>query len=356
MDKKYNIAIIGGGVVGSICSFILAENKHQVTLYDDEIYSATKAALGIICPWFSQRRNKPWLKLVLKGSEFYYDLNKMLKELDIDTSYFRENGTIILRKEKETLLKLQKQGNDLGIQSTLLTPNQIKKIFPSFIGDENGLLVKSGSSVDGLKMIETFKQAAFKFNFRYFKKTININDILSDYDYIICCAGIGNKKILEDLGFDIDLRASKGQLIISEPLNVKENLITLMPKGEIDIMPNLDTSLTVGASHQNDDNFNLEFDENILNKIKKDASIYIQDFDKIEIKEKKLGIRTYTSDYGVFVGKINEKVIAAGGLSSSGLSSGPYIAKIIKDIIEENQSDIDLSLYDPKKYLKNKEK
>ena len=53
------VAIIGAGIVGSTAAYYLSKNPaYQVTVFDYGQGQATKAAAGIISPWFSKRRNK----------------------------------------------------------------------------------------------------------------------------------------------------------------------------------------------------------------------------------------------------------------------------------------------------------
>ena len=53
------VAIIGAGIVGSTAAYYLSkEAQVDVTVYDHGVGQATKAAAGIISPWFSKRRNK----------------------------------------------------------------------------------------------------------------------------------------------------------------------------------------------------------------------------------------------------------------------------------------------------------
>ena len=37
-------------------------------------WAKTKAAAGIISPWFSKRRNKAWYRLARLGADFYQEL------------------------------------------------------------------------------------------------------------------------------------------------------------------------------------------------------------------------------------------------------------------------------------------
>ena len=49
------VAIIGAGIVGSTAAYYLSkEAKVDVTVYDHGVGQATKAAAGIISPWFFQ--------------------------------------------------------------------------------------------------------------------------------------------------------------------------------------------------------------------------------------------------------------------------------------------------------------
>ena len=49
------VAIIGAGIVGSTASYYLSKEEGiELTVFDEGLGQATKAAAGIICPWFSK--------------------------------------------------------------------------------------------------------------------------------------------------------------------------------------------------------------------------------------------------------------------------------------------------------------
>ena len=69
------IAIIGAGIVGSTAAYYLQKNgQKEVTLFDYGQGQATKAAAGIISPWFSKRRHKAWYRMARLGADFYLSL------------------------------------------------------------------------------------------------------------------------------------------------------------------------------------------------------------------------------------------------------------------------------------------
>ena len=69
------VAIVGAGIVGATAAYYLSKEADiEVTVFDFGHGQATKAAAGIISPWFSKRRNKDWYKMARLGADFYVDL------------------------------------------------------------------------------------------------------------------------------------------------------------------------------------------------------------------------------------------------------------------------------------------
>ena len=87
------VAIIGAGIVGSTAAYYLSkEAQATVTVYDQGVGQATKAAAGIISPWFSKRRNKAWYRLARLGADFYQELVADLAQDGINTDFYQQTG------------------------------------------------------------------------------------------------------------------------------------------------------------------------------------------------------------------------------------------------------------------------
>ena len=98
------IGIVGSGIVGSTAAYYLARAGYEVTVFDEGIGQATSASAGIICPWFTLRRNKPWYFLVSNGAEFYRDMMQDLQADGFDTSdIFQQDGALIMRDKENRI-------------------------------------------------------------------------------------------------------------------------------------------------------------------------------------------------------------------------------------------------------------
>ena len=101
------VAIIGAGIVGSTAAYYLSkEAQVDVTVYDHGGGQATKAAAGIISPWFSKRRNKAWYRLARLGADFYQELVADLAKDGIKTDFYQQTGVYLLKKKEEKLDEL----------------------------------------------------------------------------------------------------------------------------------------------------------------------------------------------------------------------------------------------------------
>lgn len=93
------IAIIGGGIVGSTAAYYLRKyGQEKVTIFDYGKGQATKAAAGIICPWFSKRRNKAWYQLARLGADFYQELVSDVIADGYITDFYKQTGVYLVKK------------------------------------------------------------------------------------------------------------------------------------------------------------------------------------------------------------------------------------------------------------------
>lgn len=341
---KEKIAIIGGGIVGSTAAYYLTRNGYSVTLFDEGTGQATRAAAGIICPWFTLRRNQPWYFLVSNGAEFYRQLiNDLTNDGYPTADLFQEQGALIIRKNQKSLerdleqgaIKREKSPSIQEIQT--IHSDELTNIFPLLNTPFDATYVQGGARVDGEALIDTLHTAIEDLGGIIIKEkatlkkenTINTKSLGEKiFAKTLLSAGAWLPDLLTPLGYQVDIRPQKGQLytIYSSEWQDKKWPV-VMPPGKVDIIPNDHGEIVIGATHEDDGGYDLTLDPKKLAELTEHAKNWIPNIDQYPIHSTRVGIRAYTSDYAVLVGAVPEMkhTWAVSGLGSSGLTSGPYI-------------------------------
>lgn len=358
MMTNLSIGIIGGGIVGSTAAYYLARQGYKVTLFDEDTGQATKAAAGIICPWFTLRRNKPWYFLVSNGAEFYHQLIKDLNEDGYATNHLYQTvGTIIPRKNQPSLERdvqrakerLQQSPAIIGVET--LAREEVGEHFPLLQSDYGATLVKGGARVDGKALIDTLNKAFQQLKGTYINKRVHLSRTLDQvtvhtsqnsysFDRLLLASGAWLPNLLNPLGFEVMIRPQKGQLYSAFNKEwIGNQWPVVMAPGKFDIIPNENGEIVIGATHEDDRECNLDIEMERINQLVTFAEEWLPGFSQYAIHQIKVGIRAYTPDSGVLVGQVPalSNVWAVSGLGSSGLTSGPFIGYQWSQLIHTGQ-------------------
>lgn len=204
------VAIIGSGIVGSTASYYLSkEAQVDVTVYDHGVGQATKAAAGIISPWFSKRRNKAWYRLARLGADFYQELVEDLAKDGIKTDFYQQTGVYLLKKNEDKLDELyqlalsRREESPLIGDLAILNKEEVAQQFPGLQGFEKLVYASGGSHVEGALLTETLLKAS---GARVIKEEVALS--VSDhgyqiagenYDQVILATGAWLGQMLEHL-------------------------------------------------------------------------------------------------------------------------------------------------------------
>ena len=251
------IAIVGAGIVGSTAAYYLSKEKDaEVTVFDHGLGQATKAAAGIISPWFSKRRNKAWYRMARLGADFYQDLVSDLEKDGYDTSFYDQSGVALLKKDDSKLDALYQHAETRLEESPIIGELSIKNAedLPEFIGFDHYLYASGGARVEGAELTATLIEAS---GFVKVEGPVTLSPLdngtyeinAQTFDKVILACGAWLGQTLEPLGFEVDVRPQKGQLrdYFFEGLDTGK-LPVLMPEGELDIIPFAGGKISVGAS------------------------------------------------------------------------------------------------------------
>lgn len=346
MQKK--IAIIGGGIVGATAAYYLSTlpgaQQVKVTLFDDGVGQASKAAAGIISPWLSKRRNQRWYRLAKAGADLYPEL---IHDAQLGTEVYQQTGTIVTREvptDLEVLYQLaQERRQDaatMGKVSTL-TAAEVQAKVPLLGNAQPGVFISGGARVDGAALVNDLLDRASAKNLTVRHERVSLTpdgQVVTSlgnrqFDRVIVAAGAWLKELLAPLGVVADVRPQKGQLIelAVKDYPLQENMPVVMPEGERDFVPFGHGKLIVGATHEDDGKFNLTVDSAVTADLLGSAQRLMPGLTAESLTGVRVGTRAYASDFAPFFGPLPEQetFLVASGLGSSGLTTGPQIGRLL---------------------------
>ena len=362
------VAIVGAGIVGATAAYYLSKEADvEVTVFDHGHGQATKAAAGIISPWFSKRRNKAWYKMARLGAAFYVDLLADLEKTGQKVDFYQRSGVFLLKKDDSKLeelydLALQRRDESPLIgELAILDQAAASSLFPGLEGFERLLYASGGARVDGKLLVSRLLEAS---QVKVVKKEVSLTPLALGYqidnqmfDQVILSTGAWLGHILEPLGYEVDVRPQKGQL---RDYRVPQDMgayPVVMPEGEWDLIPFPGGKLSLGATHENDMGFDLTVDKNLLQQMERAALPYYPALKAADIYGARVGIRAYTSDFSPFFGQVPNLsgVYTASGLGSSGLTTGPIIGYHLVQMLQGRSGVLDPADYPTERYIKKKQ-
>ncbi len=365
---KKQIIIIGGGIVGSTAAFYLSQNEHvNVTLIDSGLGTATRAAAGIICPWMAQKKNQDWYRLTSEGAVFYRQLVTDLEKAGAQDIPFKQTGTIGLKSRPDLLEKIQKiaekRREDTPTIGTItpLTGTEIVDYLPPLKPDFYGIHLEGGGRIDGGRLIDILQErflenggARLQGQARLLDQhTIELDGQNLTADHIILATGAWLPHILEPLGYQVDVRPQKGQLLELDTELDTTDWPVCMPYGQIDILPFEHGKIIIGATHEDNMGYDLSLDPDKIQAMQDKATEFMPSLAQYPVARTRIGTRAYTSNYAPFYGNMADlqNVWVASGLGSSGLTNGPFIGWQIAQEILGQPTDFDRSAYSPDNYI-----
>ena len=359
------VAIIGAGIVGATVAYYLSkESDLEVTVFDHGQGQATKAAAGIISPWFSKRRNKAWYKMARLGADFYVDLLADLEKSGQEIDFYQRSGVFLLKKDETKLEELyqlalqRREESPLIGQLAILDPASANELFPGLQGFDRLLYASGGARVDGQLLVTRLLEAS---QVKLVKEKVTLTPLASGYqigeeefEQVVLATGAWLGDLLEPLGYEVDVRPQKGQLRDYWLAQDMEAYPVVMPEGEWDLIPFAGGKLSLGATHENDMGFDLTVDETLLQQMEEAALPCYPSLVEATRAGERVGIRAYTSDFSPFFGQVPELagVYVASGLGSSGLTTGPIIGYHLAQLIQYKELTLDPVNYPIENYVK----
>ncbi len=356
---KYDVAVIGGGVVGALISRALSRYDISVALLEkcnDVAMGTTKANSAIVHGGFDAANGTLKAKLNVRGTEL---MPQVCADLSVP---YRNNGSLVLafsEKEMEHVHKLYERGVKNGVPKlSVLNKEQVKALEPQVSDEVVGALLSETAGIvcpyeltiaatenavtNGVEFIRNCAVKAISLTSDGFVLSTTQGEISAKY--VVNAAGIHSDDIARMIGDDsISLVPRKGEYYLLDKSfgYMADHTIFQCPnemgKGVL-VTPTVDGNLLIGPSA-------LDVDD------KEDVDTTPEGLDFIVAKAKKsvptlnirgaitsfAGMRAHptTDDFIIGFSEKNDCFLNVAGIESPGLSAAPAIAEMVANMLSE---------------------
>lgn len=357
MNKLYDIAIIGAGVVGAMIARELTKYDVKVCVLEKEndvATGATKANSAIVHAGFDAKCGTLKAELNVKGSKMMKDVCDELGVICIN------NGSLVIGFDDEdlkTIKKLYKQGVKNGVCGLeILNSDELHKKEPNISDNAVGALyAPTGSIICPFELciaamgnaMDNGADLKLNFNVTDIKKSDTYYEIVSENEtvkakYIVNAAGVFSDKIAKmagDASFDVHPRRGEYILLDKDCNNLTTSTIFKTPteKGKgILLSPTVDGNFLLGPTAVDmEDKENKSTTSDGLSKIIDEARKNLKTLPLQKTITSFCGLRA-VGDTGDFIIKFfGDTFLNVAGIESPGLSASPAIAEYAANLLKE---------------------
>ncbi len=356
---KYDVAVIGAGVVGSLITRELSKYNIKIALLErcnDCAMGATKANSAIVHAGFDAIPGTLKAKLNVRGVEL---MKKTCQELNVP---LKNNQSLVVAfsdEEMPHLNELLERGVKNGVPDLhIVNQEELRKLEPNIGETAVGALVAPSASIvcpyeltiagvenavtNGAEFLRNCEVKDIKSADGEFVLSTSLGEISAKY--VINAAGVHSGKIASLIGdnsIEIVVRHGDYYLLDKSQGTLVSRTIFQCPskmgKGVL-VSPTVDGNLIVGPSAEDIDNG----DDVATTKVGLDK-IYVNAIKSVPAVSLRNAITSFSGnrahptsdDFIIGSSEVNKNFINAAGIESPGLSSAPAIAEMVEGIVND---------------------
>lgn len=371
----FDVLIIGAGITGCFIARELSKYNLNVLVVEknnDVGNETTSANSAIVHSGYDPLPGSLKAKLNVEGNAMF---DKVCEELDVS---FKRIGSITValdEKEVEILKSLQERAKQNGVETILLSKEELLEKEPMLSsGVVAGLLAPTAGIIDPFNLSVHLMENAIDNGVKLIleeevTKITKENDIFIVNDkyqakIVINATGVMGdlvNELVNDKTFDIMPR--KGQYYVFDHFKrpFVNHTLFMVPseKGKgVLISPTTSGNYLVGPNANLVARDEKSTDKVTLNKVKQQANYIIENIPYYETIRTFAGLRATPSTHDFIIEESNtENFINVVGIESPGLASSPAIAKmVVEDILAKKIDLVKKDSFNPyvKKYVKLK--
>lgn len=370
MSPLSDIAIIGGGVIGSAIAYNLSRSGAKVTVFErDHVASgASGVGAGILSIIPEHDRSSPLFKLSAASIRLLKDTCAALKEeTGLDPEYVPVGllRVAFTEQEEHDLKQLQLWAQLQRMEADWINHDDLMQTEPALSEDIRGAMYTTGEhQIRAVKLTQAFARGAANRGTDY-RLTAPVVGLtyqgervtgvrLADgsqvsADHVVIAAGAWSSQLGADIGLNLPVRPVKGQLVhLYAPTRVMR--LTVM-HGIGYVTPKVDGTIVVGAT-QEEAGFDTRTTSEGVAAMLGMGSLLVPALSRAEIAEIKVGLRPGTPDGLPILGPAPgwEGLTIATGHFRSGVMLSPITGKLLAECIIDGTVSPQLTPFLPDRF------
>lgn len=366
---KYDVVVIGAGVVGALITRELSKLNVRVAMADkfnDVAMGTTKANSAIVHGGFDAANGTLKAKLNVRGTEL---MPQICKALSVP---YRNNGSLVLafsEKEMEHVHTLYERGVKNGVpRLSVVDKETVLKMEPHVSEEVVGALLSESAGIvcpyeltiaaaenavtNGAEFLRNCEVQAIREENGEFVLETSLGEITAQY--VVNTAGIHSDDIARMIGDDsISLVARKGEYYLLDKSfgYMADHTIFQCPnemgKGVL-VTPTVDGNLLIGPSALDvDDKEDVDTTPEGLEFIVEKAKKSVPTLNVRGAITSFAGMRAHpvTDDFIIAFSEKNDRFLNVAGIESPGLSAAPAIAEMVAGMLKEKAELTEKSEY-----------
>lgn len=355
--KSYDVAVVGGGVIGGSVLRELTKYKLSVCLLEKEndvAMGQSRANSGIVHAGFDAVPGTLKAKFNVAGNRM---MQAYAEELGVK---YKNNGSLVVafsEEEIEALSVLKARGEENGVPDLRILsaeelrekePNLSKEALGALYAPTGGIVCPYGLTIAAIgNAMDNGAELYTDFEAVKIQKTKDGFTVGSaDGREIFCkllinCAGYGSDKIAKLAGDDsVNIGGRRGEYILldRESGNFVSHTLFFAPtklgKGIL-VSPTVDGNLLLGPTaeeSENDVSTSAEGLQSVLTKAKKMCpAVPVQN-----VITSFAGVRAYSDRHDFIIEEsVVEGLIHCAGIESPGLTAAPAIARYVAELVKK---------------------
>lgn len=354
----YDVAIIGGGVVGGMIMRELSAYDLNICMLEKEndvATGASRANSAIVHAGFDAEPGTLKAKLNVEGSKM---MERVATELGVK---YKRNGSLVVgfdETDRQTIDELYKRGAENGVEKLeIIDAEKLRSLEPNISEDAicalyapTGAIVcpyeltisAVGNAMDnGAELITNFEVKSIKRKSDVYE--ISDGSRMIESRIVINCAGINSDSIAEMVGDDsIQIHPRRGEYILLDKKagNCVSHTIFKTPsemgKGIL-ITPTVDGNLLLGPTSEDiSDKTNTSTTAEGLSLVKKQAADRVNGIVFNQTITSFCGLRAVGNTGDFIINSPQKGFVNVAGIESPGLTASPAIAKYVTELLAED--------------------